>query len=179
MDLVVFVCREWKDRPANSQCATPPGLGGPSPGHVPNWLAYDWPSKSFMGTLPADSLPVIFFSLAGLSFLTNPSPQGCCTAIGCAPLISSTMNVCEDCPPRERPSVTFCGDPQAVCYSSDLNEYELCLLENGEPYACQIILLMPCPTGPTPSPTPTPQCNPVGENDWDCQEISRWEAGCW
>ena len=72
---------------------------------------------------------------------------------------------------------------------------------------CVCINPTPCETGflwnkfncqcePTsiPESTPDPQhyqivctqyfwilyeCNPVGENDWDCQEISRWEAGCW
>ena len=51
---------EWKDRTEIGWCAVPPGSGGPSPGGIQDWLAYDWPSKSFKHSLPASSLPVFF-----------------------------------------------------------------------------------------------------------------------
>jgi len=133
----------WKDRESISHCVVSQNGGAPPERVGLAALADNWPSKRWIGALPADFRPVIFLSAnssSNLSFLSNTQPQSCCPGDGCTSLISHTMKACENCPPQERPGITYCGDPAGGCWSGDYGGSLECFLPNGEPYACQVVI---------------------------------------
>lgn len=111
--------------------------------------------------LPASFLPVSFwlsdFVLRRLP--TNVEPLDECYPDGCTSLIYYQRVTCNECPPQDDPSITYCGDPLGACFSSSESHFIECGT-NG----CGVIELTSCeaptPT-PTPDPSPSPTCNPA------------------
>jgi hypothetical protein len=129
-------------------------------------MAYAWDSLASLNEselTPSNSKPAIvpvnFLSGKFTSSLAA-KPQGCCSGINCTSRTPWSGIVCVNCPPQNRPSVTFCSDPLGACLSEDYASIECFTKSGAEPYLCQTIDLLPCSGSPSSSPTPTPSPSP-------------------
>ncbi|HXQ37612.1 MAG TPA: hypothetical protein VN843_26605 [Anaerolineales bacterium] len=122
--------------------------------------------KQLAFNLPAALGPVTFLRREDSDVLAfNLFPiQTCCGGSNCAILKPWTGNVCVNCPPQNRPSITTCNDPQKTCGTTVSDYLECFLTKTGDSYECQTIQVLPCgssPPSPAPAPSPSPSPSPT------------------
>ncbi len=110
---------------------------------------------------PAMFFPVnfLFLGIPMSGFLDDTQP--CCAPDDCFQAKANFERVCLNCAPQRRITATFCSDLSATCLSPTFRE-RICLLDNGEPFSCQVIDVTACgESAPSPSPTPSPSPSPT------------------
>jgi len=121
---------------------TPPNLTECLPNQSRGEPAFDWHLSILNNrreqarglNIPASFLPVNFLSAASFStFSPRPAPVSdiCCPA-GCTSLIPRVEQACYNCPQQTRLTITYCSDPEGLCYSPSYGSIECTIPQTGE-----------------------------------------------